>query len=135
MVVSARPGSFDRDRLVRKRAQHKGQAMPQLVNQFDLKSTVDRTKFDAAWHAFVDELVATDLATGATPMMQRQADSGFDTDDKRGHQLFSIIHFRDQAQADAAWAAIEDRVEPLGRLHRTVFAMVHNPVFTFWRAA
>lgn len=106
--------------------------MHQLVNQFDLKPGVKRDRFDAAWAAFAEHLITQDWAVSCGPLFARQPDSGYDTDEERGHRLMSVIAFRDQAQADAAWEAIETRVEPLGRLHRAVFSLVHDPVFTFW---
>lgn len=106
--------------------------MLQLLNQFDLKPGVTRAQFDAAWAVFVDHIVDTDLAVSGGPIFQRRPDSGYDTDELRSHQLMAAIAFRDQAQADAAWAAIEERAEPLGRLHRAVIALIHDPVFTFW---
>ena len=106
--------------------------MPQLLNQFDLKPQIDRARFDAAWGPFIAHLIDMDLAVGAGPLMTRHPDSGFDTDEERGQSLLALIQFRDHAQADAAWAAIEGNVQPLARLHRTVFAMVHDAVFTFW---
>ncbi|MEX0339185.1 MAG: DUF6614 family protein [Arenibacterium sp.] len=106
--------------------------MPQLVNQFDLKPYIERARFDKAWDLFISYLIETDLAIGAGPVMTRHHDSGFDTDAQRDHRFLALIRFRDHAQADAAWAAIESKAEPLAKLHRTVFAMVHNPVFTFW---
>ena len=30
------------------------------------------------------------------------------------------------------WGAIEDKAQPLGRLHGAVFSLVHDAVFTFW---
>lgn len=106
--------------------------MPHLLNHFDLKPQVDRARFDAAWAPFIAHLIEADLALGAGPLMIRHPESGFDTDTERGQRLLALIHFRDHAQADAAWAAIEHDVQPLARLHRTVFAMVHDAVFTFW---
>ena len=106
--------------------------MPQLLNQFDLKPNIERARFDRAWAPFIAHLIETDLAVGAGPVMTRHPDSGFDTDEERGQCLLALIQFRDHAQADAAWAAIEDNVQPLAKLHRTVFAMVHHAVFTFW---
>lgn len=106
--------------------------MHQLLNIFDLKPGVRRDKLDRAWAAFTAHLVETELALSGSPVMDRARPSGFDTDDARGHAFMAVISFRDKAQADAAWAAIEARAEPLGRLHRTLFAMVHDPVFTFW---
>ncbi|MDU8943644.1 DUF6614 family protein [Ovoidimarina sediminis] len=106
--------------------------MPQLLNQFDLKPGVTRARFDAAWEAFIAHLLAQDLAVSGGPLMARQPGSGFDTDSAREYSLMGLIAFRDQAQADAAWEAIETRAEPLGQLHRAVFALVHDPVFTFW---
>ena len=106
--------------------------MPYLLNQFTLKPNVSRERFDTAWAAFIDHLVTEDLARGSTPNYVRHANSGFDTDEGRDHQIMSLISFRDQAQADAAWDAIETRAKPLDRLHVAVFALVHEPVFTFW---
>ena len=106
--------------------------MPHLLNQFDLKPQVARARFDDAWTPFIAQLIETDLAIGASPVMTRHADSGFDTDADRQQGLMALISFRDHAQADAAWAAIEGNVQPLARLHRTVFALVHDAVFTFW---
>ena len=106
--------------------------MPQLLSQFDLKPGVDRARFDAAWAAFVDQLIADDLAQSCGPMMERVPESGFDTDEERVHALIVPIVFRDHAQADAAWEAIEALIQPLGRFHAGVFGLVHDPVFTFW---
>ncbi|MEM6374897.1 MAG: DUF6614 family protein [Pseudomonadota bacterium] len=106
--------------------------MHQLLNIFDLKPGIHRAKLDRAWEAFITHLVCTDLAVSSSPVMARTRPSGFDTDEERGHAFMAVISFRDRAQADAAWAAIEARAEPLGRLHRSLFAMVHDPVFTFW---
>lgn len=108
--------------------------MPQLLSQFDLKPGVAPAQFEGAWAAFADHLLAEEHAIGVGPLMSRRAESGFDTDDARGHRFMALITFRDQAQADAAWAAIEARLEPFDRLHRAVFALVHDPVFTFWSA-
>ncbi len=106
--------------------------MPQLLNQFDLKPNIARERFDKAWAPFIAHLIETDLAIGAGPVMTRHPDSGFDTDDERGQSLLALIQFRDHTQADAAWAAIEHNIQPLAKLHRTVFAMVNHAVFTFW---
>lgn len=106
--------------------------MHQLLNIFDLKPGVRREKLNRAWDAFISHLLATDLAVSSSPVMDRTRPSGFDTDEERGHAFMAVISFRDKAQADAAWDAIETRVEPLGRLHRSLFAMVDDPVFTFW---
>jgi len=106
--------------------------MPRLLNQFDLKPAVTVAAFKMAWGAFVDCLMENDLAVASTPLCARVPDSGFDTDEARHHALMAVIDFRDQPQADAAWAAIEDGIEPLGRLHREVISLVHDPVFTFW---
>lgn len=106
--------------------------MRQLVNQFTLRPGVARAAFEADWAQFIAHLVDTDLAKGSGPLMTRHPASGFDTDATRAYDLFALIDFRDQAQADAAWAAIEDGREPLRGLHRRVFAKVHDPVFTFW---
>lgn len=105
----------------------------QLLNQFDLKPGVDRSRFDAAWAAFADHLVAHGLAQSVGPLFTRQPDSGYDTDEARGHMLMVVITFADRAQADTAWDAIEARAQPMGRLHAGVFGLVHDPVFTFWR--
>jgi hypothetical protein len=106
--------------------------MPQLLNQFDLKPSTDLDQFQAAWDAFVAHLLEQDLAASASPLMHRIHGSGFDTDKERTHTIMSTIRFRDDVQADVAWAAIETGKEPLGHLHRRVFAQVHNPIFTFW---
>lgn len=107
--------------------------MHHLVSQFDLKPGVSRARFDAAWAAFGAHLIEMDLASQVGPIMARCPASGFDTDDVRSHALLSIIWFRDGDQADAAWAAIEARQAPMDGFHRDVFALVHDPVFTFWR--
>lgn len=105
----------------------------QLLNQFALKPGVDRARFDAAWAAFAAYLIDEDLAVSVGPLFNRQPQSGYDTDDARAHNLLAVIGFRDKAQADAAWDAIEARAQPLGRLHAGVFGLVHDPVFTFWQ--
>ncbi|WP_164662169.1 hypothetical protein [Tropicibacter sp. Alg240-R139] len=106
--------------------------MPRLLNQFDLKPSVELEVFEQAWNSFVDVLISSGLAKKGTPLCQRVPSSGYDTDEERQHSLMAVIEFRDQAQADRAWAAIEDRIEPLGQSHRRVISLVHDPVFTFW---
>ncbi len=106
--------------------------MPRLLNQFELKPTVELDTFEQAWNAFVEHLVKTGLATKGAPLCKRIPASGYDTDEQRDHTLMAVIEFKDQLQADTAWAAIEDRIEPLGALHRSVISLVHDPVFTFW---
>ena len=106
--------------------------MPQLLNQFDLKPGITRARFDAAWAPFIAHLVDVDLAIGAGPVMTRFSDTGFDTDYERGQCLLVFIRFRDHAQADAAWDAIEADQKPLCTHHRKVFAMVDDAIFTFW---
>ncbi|WP_171096778.1 MULTISPECIES: DUF6614 family protein [unclassified Ruegeria] len=106
--------------------------MPRLLNQFELKPTVELDAFEQAWNAFVEHLIKTDLAAEGTPLCRRIPASGYDTDELRNHTLMAVVEFRDQSQADAAWAAIKGRVEPLGALHRRVISLVHDPVFTFW---
>lgn len=106
--------------------------MPRLLNEFDLKPGRELEAFRTAWDAFVEHLVETDLATSGTPLCSRVPSSGYDTDEERDHRFMAVITFRDQAQADAAWDAIEARDEPLGAYHRKVISMVHDPIFTFW---
>lgn len=106
--------------------------MPHLLSQFDLKPDVPRARFQAAWSDFVRCLVDMDLAVSGGPLHVRQPQSGYDTDAERGQSLMTLITFRDQAQADAAWAAIEGRHPTLGPRHRTALSLVHDPVFTFW---
>ncbi|MGI9368423.1 MAG: DUF6614 family protein [Ruegeria sp.] len=106
--------------------------MPRLLNQFDLKHGATIESFQQAWDAFVECLVNANLAVTSSPLNVRVAESGYDTDEMRSHTFMAVIEFRDQPQADAAWAAIEDRVEPLVGLHRNVISLVHDPVFTFW---
>ena len=105
----------------------------QLLNHFDLKPGVDRASFDAAWAKFAQHLIATDIAVDVGSLFTRQPDSGYDTDEARAHTLMSVITFRDQAQADRAWNAIETRAQPMDKLHANVFGKVHDAVFTFWK--
>ena len=107
--------------------------MPCLLNLFSLKPSVKRAAFEEAWDAFATYLVEANLAVECGPLRDRVHASGYDTDADRAHSLMAVIAFRDQAQADAAWAAIEANKPPLAPLHRAVFARVHDPVFTFWK--
>ena len=109
--------------------------MPQLLNQFDLKPTVTREAFDTAWAAFAAYLIEADLAADVGPVLDRQPASGYDTDEDRVQSMLAVIRFADQAQADRAWTAIESHAAPLGSLHRAVFRLVHDPIFTFWDGA
>ena len=106
--------------------------MPCLLNLFNLKPSVERAAFEEAWQAFGGYLVEADLAMECGAVRERVPTSGYDTDEDRAHALMALITFRDQAQADAAWDAIEANAPPLAPLHRAVFARVHDPIFTFW---
>lgn len=107
--------------------------MPQLINQFHLKPRVTLPEFQAAWDRFGKQLLQSDLAMTVTPIFRRAPDSGYDTDTERSHDLMSVIVFRDQAQSDAAWAAIELEISPVFPLHQSVIRLVRAPVFTFWQ--
>jgi hypothetical protein len=106
--------------------------MPQLVSQFELRTGIARTTFDAAWRAFAAHLLSSGLAAEVGPVQNRRASSGFDTDAMREQSIMTVIRFADQTQADTAWAAIEECREPLAGFHQDVIQLVHDPVFTFW---
>ena len=106
--------------------------MRMLLNQFDLKPQVQPERFAQAWAQFSDALIAADLAAEVTPLMTRARPSGYDTDDERPHTHLAFIYFRDAAQADAAWQAIETDAAAIGPSHRKVIGLVTNAVFTFW---
>ncbi|MEM1276585.1 MAG: hypothetical protein AAGH74_08665 [Pseudomonadota bacterium] len=77
-------------------------------------------------------LIAQDLAVSSSPIAGRRTDTGLDTDEERDHTFFVIMSFRDRAQSEAAWDEIEPRKQPTDKLHRAVFALVRDPIFTCW---
>ncbi|MEM6679205.1 MAG: DUF6614 family protein [Pseudomonadota bacterium] len=99
---------------------------------FDLKPQVSPACFEAAWDALIAHLMAADLVVSGSALSERRSSSPLDTDEDRGHSFFIVMTFRDKAQSDAAYAAIEAHVEPTAHLHVTVLGMVTEAIFTCW---
>lgn len=103
-----------------------------MHSQFDLRAGIDIDRFQAAWDQFVGHMKAKNLITGAGALYQRFSDTPLDTNEEPAQALFVVMHFRDQAQARAAWDELEGNRQPSTNHHRTVYAMVRDAVFTCW---
>lgn len=104
-----------------------------MLTCFHLPAGVDIDSFSVAWQSFVRHMQALALIEGSGPIGRRQRDTRLDTDNERDHEYFVLMHFRDRAQADAAWAHIVPRPHPTDALHQELIAKVQNPIFICWQ--
>ena len=104
-----------------------------MLSCFNLEPGEDIQDFAAVYADFVGQMKAIGLIEGSGPIGQRQSDTPMDTDQERDHQYFTLMSFRDRAQADAAYAHIQRHVEPGDAAHDSVYRRVRNPVFICWR--
>ncbi|MDA9983332.1 hypothetical protein N9H39_11555 [Gammaproteobacteria bacterium] len=107
--------------------------MFQMLTCFDLKPGVPLARFEqslAEYTAYMHEL---DLVNSTGPIGLRQSDTIMDTDDKRKHQYFVIMYFRDRIQCDYAVDYIKAHKEPGNSIHKEVYSKVENQIFICWQ--
>ena len=81
---------------------------------------------------YLEHLKELKLATGISPVGERQSNTILDTDEERDHTHFMIISFTDRAQADRAVAYIEGGSESGTSIHRDVYKDVIEPILICW---
>ncbi len=104
-----------------------------MLSCFNLKPGEDIANFTAAYHQFVDEMLAIDLVSSTGAIGRRQNDTPMDTDDERDHEFFVVMTFRNRAQVDAAYAHIDQHFGPTDAAHDAVYTRVADPVFICWQ--
>lgn len=106
-----------------------------MHTSFDLIEGAEVAQFAEVWARFLQSLQERDLVHGAGPLARRRSDTPLDTDGERRQGFFVVMSFRDRAQADLAYARIAGRSAPADGLHRAVFALVRDPIFSCWEDA
>ena len=106
--------------------------MIQMLSSFDLKPGEDFVTFARDYSTFLDDLRAAGMIVGAGPLGRRVPNTPMDTDEQRTQTYFSIMHFRDRAQLDAAYAHIDARARPGTSSHLTMYRRLKNTVFLCW---
>ncbi|WP_104018381.1 DUF6614 family protein [Roseovarius nitratireducens] len=106
--------------------------MIHLHSIFDLAPTEDIARFCADHDAFVADMQAAGLVEGAAPLARRVDNTPMDTDTLRRQRWLSVLHFRDRAQMDRAYAHIARQDSPGPANHRSMYARIVNGVFQCW---
>ncbi|WP_108883081.1 hypothetical protein [Anderseniella sp. Alg231-50] len=104
-----------------------------MLSCFNLKPEFQLADFRKAFADFAVHLQELDLVESASPVGIRQDDTILDTDSERNHHYFSIMSFRDRAQADAAVDYIALNGMSADATHHIAYAMVDDPVFICWQ--
>jgi len=104
-----------------------------MISVFDLKPGEDEAAFHAAYEAFVADLRAASLISGAGPLGWRVDDTPMDTDTQRHQRRVSILSFASRTQMDAAYAHIEARRRTASDSHLGMYRRVTDAVFLCWR--
>ena len=73
-----------------------------------------------------------DLVVETGQVAERRRHPIMDTDDARSHQYFFTMSFRDVAQCDAAVRHIQAHHADPDQIHRAVYGLIVDPIFTCW---
>ena len=103
-----------------------------MLSCFNLKPAGTVDEFCRSVADFTAHLKKIDLVQSTGPVGRRQTDTIMDTDSERDHEYFFIMTFRDRAQCDRAVEHIYALTEPEDAVHKTVYAMIDDPVFICW---
>ena len=103
-----------------------------MLSSFNLASEVDRQDFARRLGALGDLLVAKDLVVSVGSINRRQRHPVMDTD-QRDHQYSFVMTFRDREQCDVAVAEMYRDTEPLASVHKSVYGIIEDPVFSCWQ--
>lgn len=103
-----------------------------MHTSFDLAARTSIGEFRNALDAFSELMVAKGLVVETGPIAQRCKHPIMDTDDKRDHQYFFVMSFRDREQCDAAVSHIKTAASDSDPVHKAVYANIVEPVFSCW---
>lgn len=106
--------------------------MLHVLTTFNLKPGVSIAEFREMLGDFEDRLLQLDLVCEFGKIGRRFRDTIMDTDDDRDHTYFFLMSFRDREQCDRAIALMRDEQVSMTRVHRSVYAMVDEPLFSCW---
>ena len=106
--------------------------MIHMLSSFDLKPNEDWNMFASDYDHFVNTLQNAGIISGSDPLGKRVNDTPMDTDTERKQSCFSVIHFRDRAQLDSAYAHIEANKQPSTATHLRMYRRLSNAVFLCW---
>jgi len=106
--------------------------MIHMLSSFDLKLNEEFDNFIDDYEEFIAGLRALDMVVDADPIGRRVKDTPMDTDEGRKQHYYSVMHFRDRAQLDAAYAHIEANAQPNTSIHLSMYQRLKNAVFLCW---
>ena len=106
--------------------------MIHMLSSFDLNTNEDWDIFASDYDNFINTLKSTDIILGSDPLGHRVDDTPMDTDIERRQRCFSVIHFRDRAQLDSAYAHIKANTQPGTAIHLRMYRRLTNAVFLCW---
>jgi len=103
-----------------------------MLSCFNLKPEFSVAEFRQSVAEFTSNLENIDLVQSTGPIGRRQSNTIMDTDNERDHEYFFIMSFRDRAQCDRAAEYVFSHEEPGESIHKSVYAMVADPIFICW---
>ena len=106
--------------------------MINMLSSFDLKPGEDFATFAQDYEILLNDLRNAGMIAGAGPLGRRVEATPMDTDEDRTQRYFSVMHFRDRAQLDAAYAHIDARARPGTETHLKMYRRLTNTVFLCW---
>ena len=106
--------------------------MIHMLSSFDLNTNEDWNIFASDFDNFINTLKSTGIILGSDPLGHRVDDTPMDTDIERRQRCFSVIHFRDRAQLDSAYAHIQANTQPGTAIHLRMYRRLTNAVFLCW---
>ena len=106
--------------------------MFRMLTTFDLEPGTTIDEFRARLEQLTRHLVDLDLVDSVGPIGRRQRHDVMDTDAARDHEYAFLMNFRDRAQCDRSVEYIYAGSEPADSIHRSVYGVIRNPVFSCW---
>lgn len=106
--------------------------MLHMHTSFDLAQGTSIEEFGSSLDVFSEMMIAKGLVVETGPIAKRCKHPIMDTDDKRSHQYFFVMSFRDREQCDAAVSHIQEFAADSDPVHRAVYANIVDPLFSCW---
>ncbi len=103
-----------------------------MLTSFNLQPSASLDEFQQFLRQFTAHLKKIGLLDSTGAVGRRQRHPIMDTDDDRDHEFYFTMSFQDRAQCDHAVDYIYGKQEPVESVHKSMYALVKDPIFTCW---